>query len=306
MTLPLEIASAPAMSDLTVVIVSWNTRDLLRDCLRSLYSGGLEGVTNAAVHVVDNASNDGSAAMVLAEFPQVAVTANTENVGFARANNQALEHAMGRYLLLLNSDTVVPRGAIADLIDAMDAHPDAAVCSPLLLNADGSPQFCWARFPNLASELRGALALDQSPYPLDDYADPKRRALMNPFVADWVGGACYLVRAALVPQVGLLDPAFFMYSEETDWCRRFRAIGASTLLVPAVTVTHLGGQSSCRVPSATRERMYRSRARFFRLHYGPLGALPPTLIAWARYYLFRWKHRGQETVGGGSAGAVAG
>jgi GT2 family glycosyltransferase len=276
--------------DLTVVIVSYNTRGLLEDCLRSLYDGGLDNISSE-VRVVDNASEDGSAALVRSAFPQVLLEANGENIGFARANNQALRQADARYFLLLNSDTLVPPGALAGLIGVMDRRPEAAVCSPLLTNEDGSPQFCWARFPGFRSEVAGALDLGQSPYPLGDYADPARRAKMEPFPVDWVGGACFLVRARSTESVGLLDEAFFMYSEETDWCRRFRGIGARTLLVPAVTVTHLGGRSSRRVPEATRTRMYRSHLRLLRLLYGPIGGLPASAVAAARYALFRLRAR---------------
>jgi hypothetical protein len=279
-----------ALCDLSVVIVSWNTRQLLDDCLLSLYAGGgLEGLSAPEVWVVDNASCDNSAERVRDAYPETRLIANTENVGFARANNQALRQAAGRYLLLLNSDTIVPRGALSDLVRAMDKDPRAAVCSPLLLNADGSPQFCWARFPGVRSELAGRLDLGQSPYPTDDYADPAKRTAMTPFAVDWVGGACFLVRAEAAQNVGLLDEAFFMYAEETDWCRRFAAANWKTLLVPSVTVTHLGGQSSLRVPIKTRTRMYRSALRYYRLAYGPAGALAPSALATARYGLFRLK-----------------
>lgn len=277
--------------DLSVVIVSWNTRALLSDCLNSLYNGGMDGVGACEVHVVDNASEDDSSAVVRRDFPQVRLEQNRANRGFARANNQALEVATGRFLLLLNSDTIVPPGALAILIAEMMRHPDAAVCSPLLTNEDGSPQFCWARFPGVRSEWTGALDLGQSPYPLAHYADPARRARMEPFPVDWVGGACYLVRASSAQRVGFLDEQFFMYGEETDWCRRFRGIGGSTLLIPSVTVTHLGGGSSRRVPAETRERIYRSRLRLLRLLHGRWGALPASAVATARYLLYRLKSR---------------
>jgi N-acetylglucosaminyl-diphospho-decaprenol L-rhamnosyltransferase len=285
-----EAESIPAT--LSVVIVSYNTRDLLRDCLRSIFDSLCE--LSVAVWVVDNASADGSAAMVAAEFPHVRLLARDDNLGFARANNLALKQASGRYLLLLNPDTLVPPGALDGLVAAMDAHPEASVCSPLLLNADGSPQWCWARFPGWKSELTGRLDLSQSPYPLADFADPAKRAAMEPFAADWVGGACFLVRRSAMEAVGLLDEGYFMYSEETDWCCRFRAAGGLVLLVPSVTVTHLGGQSSQAVPVATRRRMYQSSVRFYRKRYGALGSLLPVALAAARYALFRAKHGSGE------------
>ena len=287
---PEMFADPTGRCDLSVVIVSWNTRALLKDCLDSLFTGGgLEGVVGAEVWVVDNASSDNSAGMVREMYPGVQVIENRENVGFARANNQALRKARGRYLLLLNSDTVVPRGALRDLVRVMNDQPNASVASPLLLNADGSPQWCWARFPGLTSELSGTLDRSQSPYPLDDFADLDRRRGMAPFVADWVGGACFLVRASAVTSVGLLDENFFMYSEETDWCRRFYSRGGNTLLIPSVTVTHLGGGSARAVPLATRKRVYQSSVRFYQLSYGPIGGFLPSAVAYSRYVLFHVK-----------------
>ena len=278
--------------DLSLIIVSWNTRQLLSDCLRSVYES-VRGIS-IEIFVVDNASTDGSPGLVRDRYSEAALIANTENVGFARANNQAIPKAKGRYVLLLNSDTVVPEGALNALVQGMDAHPEAVVCSPMLLNADSSPQFCWARFPGLPSELSGTLDLSQSPYPIADFADADKRAAMRPFAADWVGGACFLVRASALPAVGLLDEGYFMYSEETDWCRRFQEAGGKVLLVPAVTVTHLGGGSSRAVPLKTRERMYRSSLRFYRKSYGVVGAVLPSVVATIRYGLFHLlKRRGK-------------
>jgi GT2 family glycosyltransferase len=285
---PVRETVAPPLS---VVIVSYNTRDLLRACLRSVFDS-LRGLS-VEVWVVDNASTDGSAAMVAAEFPAVHLEARDNNLGFARGNNLALRQASGRYLLLLNPDTVVPPGALDALIAVMEAHPEASVCSPLLLNADGSPQWCWARFPGWKSELSGRLDLSQSPYPLADFADPAKRVTMQPFTVNWVGGACFLVRRSAMETVGLLDEGYFMYSEETDWCARFTAAGGKVLLVPTVTITHLGGQSSRAVPVATRRRMYQSSVRFYRKRYGVLGSLLPVALATARYALFRGKRRGE-------------
>lgn len=274
--------------DLSIVIVSWNTRALLDDCLESVYAG-LEaaGPSAAEVWVVDNASDDNSAAMVSGKYPAARLIQNGENVGFARANNQALRQAAGQYLLLLNSDTIVPKGALAALVEVMEAHPDVAACSPFLLNGDGTPQFCWARFPGLKDELTGGFDLSQSPYPAAEFADAGRRAAMQPFPVDWVGGACFLVRAEAARQVGLLDEAFFMYCEETEWCHRFRRAGWQILLAPGVTVTHLGGQSSKAVPVETRRRMFRSRARLYSLMHDPLRAGVFTAAAFARYAVFR-------------------
>ena len=270
------------MRDLSIVIVSWNTKALLRDCLESICNLSLD----AEVFVADNASSDGSPELVEAAFPKVTLIRTGANLGFAKANNLALKQAIGRYWLLLNSDTLVPDGALEALVAALDAHPEAAVAGSLLLNVDGSLQPSWARFPSFKSELTGELERSQCPYTDAQLSDPTARVSLAPFTCDWVGGAVYCVRASAAQKAGLLDEKFFMYSEETEWCHRLKRVtGGTTILVPASTVTHLGGGSSRAVPVATRRRMWRSSLRFFRLTQGPFVGLLPSAVATARFLL---------------------
>lgn len=292
-----SLATSDSGYDLSIVIVSWNTRDLLDRCLASVFADlrRSPGFT-AEVWVVDNASSDGSPALVRERYPEARLRENRENIGFARANNQALAEASGRCFLLLNSDTVVGEGTLRQVVAAMEARPRAAVAGPLLLNADGSVQHSWARFPGLASEFSGRLNRAQSPYPLAAFEEARQRAEMEPFVVDWVGGACFFVRAAAAAQVGLLDDRFFMYCEETEWCHRFRRAGWETLLVPTCVVTHLGGQSSKAVPTATRRRMYLSSVRLYRILYGRLRALGPVWVATARFALSHCKRRAARSA----------
>nr|WP_309693337.1 glycosyltransferase family 2 protein [Armatimonas sp.] len=266
--------------DLSIVIVSWNTKELLRACLASI-----QGV-DAEVFVADNASTDGSAELVETEFPGVTLIRTGANLGFARANNLALKQATGRYWLLLNSDTLVPKGALEALVVALDSHPEAAVAGALLLNNDGTLQKSWARFPDLKSELSGTLDRSQCPYSDAQLSVEATRKTLAPFTCDWVGGAVFGVRATAAQQAGLLDEAFFMYSEETEWCYRLKYVtGGTTLLVPTSVVVHLGGGSSRAVPKATRKRMWRSSLRFFGLTKGPIAGLLPSAIATGRYLL---------------------
>ena len=246
------------------------------------------------VFVVDNGSTDGSPQAVRERFPTVQVIETGKNLGFAGGNNVALKRATGRYCLLLNSDTLVPTGALSGLIRVMDERPKVGVCSPLLLNADGTPQICWARFQNVVSELTGQLDRSQSPYPLDFFDTISQRISMRAFPVDWVGGACFMARTEAIQKVGLMDEGFFMYSEETEWCFRFIQNGWEVQLIPGITVTHLGGQSSKAVPLATRERMYRSIVRLYRGMYGTWGSIPPVAVAAARYALFQLKQRLQK------------
>lgn len=271
--------------NLSIIILSWNTRPLLLDCLRSVTESVKSSPPQTEVLVVDNASEDGSAKAVRDAFPGVRVIENSQNLGFAAGNNIGLKFATGKYCLLLNSDALVPPVALNELTAVMERSPETAVCSPMLLNGDGSAQICWARFPGARSELTGMLDRSQSPYPLADFEDLDLRASMHPFAVDWVGGACYLVRAEAIAQAGPLDERFFMYGEETEWCHRFARHGWQTLLVPAVSATHLGGQSAKAVPSETRKQMYRSAVRLYRTLYGFPGALLPCAITSGRFWL---------------------
>lgn len=294
-------AREPRM-ELSVVIVNWNTKNLLLDCLRTVAANRAAIAGGTEVFVVDNGSSDGSVVAVREQFPEVRIIETGANVGFATGNNTALRMASGRYCLLLNPDTQVSTGTFAALIAHMDVAPHVAVGSPLLLNGDGSAQLCWARFPDAGSELTGQLDRSQSPYPVTDFGDAEKRQIMRPFAADWVGGACFLVRADALREVGLLDEGFFLYSEETEWCHRFARAGWKTYLFPALVVTHLGGRSAQSVPLASRRHLFRSRLRLYRVLYGPLRALLPSAIAALRFALFRVRH---AVTGAGRHAAAA-
>lgn len=250
------------MVDLSIVIVNWNTRALLADCLDSVYAQA-EGLV-LEVFVVDNASADGSPAMVRERFPQVRLVANTANVGFAPANNQAIRQAVGRHVLLLNSDTVVHAGALRQMVAFLDAHPRCGVAGACLLNGDGSLQASWAQFPSLWSEVLGRNLRVRQPLP--------GAAGQPAFAVDWVGGACLMIRRAAIDQVGLMDERFFMYSEETDWCYRVKQAGWAIAYLPEARVTHFGGASSRQNNVKMFVELNRSKLYFFRKHYGPVRA----------------------------------
>ncbi|MCS7178112.1 MAG: glycosyltransferase family 2 protein [Anaerolineae bacterium] len=259
------------MPDLSVLIVNWNVRDLLRRCLHSILAslpiGALE------IIVVDNGSTDGSAEMVRAEFPQVHLIANTDNRGFTRANNQGLAVARGRYILLLNPDTEVVGDALETMITFADAHPNVGIVGPQLLNPDGTVQSSRRRFPTLGT------ALFESTW-LQPYAP--RRLLMHYYVldrpdheiqdVDWVTGAALMARREAVEQVGPLDEGFFMYSEELDWCRRFREAGWRVVYLPTAQVIHHEGKSSEQALPARHIHFQTSKVRYFRKYHGPVAA----------------------------------
>ncbi|MCL5999309.1 MAG: glycosyltransferase family 2 protein [Chloroflexi bacterium] len=246
--------------DLSIIIVNWNTRDLLRQCLSSIFADppGIQ----YEVWVVDNASSDDSVQMVRRLFPQVQVIENPTNLGFARANNHGLELARARYALLLNSDTIVLPGALQELVRVANLHPEAGIVGCMLLNSDGSLQESWASFPTLWSEVTGRNIRT-------------RRSVGNTtglYDVDWVGGACLLAQSQAIRQVGLLDESYFMYSEEMDWCYRMRRCGWRVYYSASAKVVHLGGGSASRASASQLIRLYDSKIRFFQTHYGARSA----------------------------------
>lgn len=259
------------MPVLSILIVNWNVRDLLRRCLCSIFANlppfPLE------VIVVDNSSTDGSVEMVRTEFPQVRLIANPDNRGFPAANNQGLAIAQGRYVLLLNPDTEVVGDALEAMVAFADAHPDVGVVGPMLLNPDGTVQSSRRRFPTLMT------AVFESTW-LQPYAP--RRLLTRYYVldrpddeiqdVDWVTGAALMARREAIEQVGPLDEGFFMYSEELDWCRRFREAGWRVVYLPTARVVHYGGKSSEQVLPARHIHFQRSKIRYFQKHHGRIAA----------------------------------
>ncbi|MCX7681430.1 MAG: glycosyltransferase family 2 protein [Anaerolineae bacterium] len=267
----LSCAVASDMVDLSVIIVNWNVRALLRRCLHSvLYPQPKPGLE---VIVVDNGSTDGSAAMVRQEFPNVCLIANHDNRGFPAANNQGIAIARGRYILLLNPDTEVVGDALSTLVAFADAHPDVGVVGPQLLYPDGRVQPSRRRFPTLAT------AFFESTW-LQPYAP--RRLLERYYVSDrpddipqdvdWVCGAALMARREAIAQVGLMDEGFFMYSEELDWCRRFKEAGWRVVYLPTAKVIHHEGKSSEQVLPARHVHFQTSKVRYFRKYHGALAA----------------------------------
>jgi len=257
------------MTDLSIIIVSWNTRDLLATCLASIYSSPPPGEFD--VWVVDNASTDGSPALVHERFPQVRLIENEKNLGFAAANNQGLRASRGRYALLLNSDAAAPPGALGAMLRFMDEHPQAGAAGPKLVNPDGSFQASFARFPTLRSEfglLTGLARWSIGPYAPSPRPQPGETARR----VDWVAGAALIVRREAIEQVGLMDESYFLYSEETDWCWRLWRGGWPVWYLPEVEVVHHAGASSRQRSVQTYGLLYESKLRFFARHYGGWAA----------------------------------
>jgi len=299
------IQSTPTVA---AVIVSYNTVALLRGCLASLRACA----PPPQIVVVDNGSRDGSPAMVRAEFPEVLVIEVGRNAGFAGGTNiglaalgllddyrlSAIGYRLSDAVLILNPDTVVHPGALEALVAFLEAHPRVGLVGPRLLNPDGTPQAAAFRFPTLLMT-----ALDMFPpgevLPGRLYGSwwhgryPQERA-DAPFAIDHPLGACMLVRRAVLEHVGAMDDAYFMYSEEVEWCWRIRRAGWAIWQVPQARVTHVGGASTRQFRRTMEVALWRSRARFV-AQLGPpwrlaahraivrAGMLRLTLLAWRAY-----------------------
>ena len=242
--------------DLSIIIVNWNTRDLLLQCLDSIHKA--ESRLSFEVIVVDNGSTDDSVNAVSERFPTVRTIVNDQNLGFARANNQGISVGTGRYVMLLNSDTIVLPGALDKLVEFADEHPEVGVVGPKLLNTDGSLQASWAGFPTFWSELIGRNPAQRQPFKGSQFA----------YEVDWVMGACMLVRAKAIANAGMMDEDYFFYSEETDWCYRIKKTGWKVIYLAATELYHLGGGSADRASLLQLALLYQSKILFFRKHYG--------------------------------------
>jgi GT2 family glycosyltransferase len=264
--------------DLSIVIVAWNTRDLLRDCLASL-PAATAGLACEVV-VVDNASSDGTAAMVRDEFPEVEFVASGGNLGFARANNLILPRARGRSVLLLNPDTVCPPLSLTRLLAAADARPGCGGFGPLLTDGDGAPTITCGNFPSPRFHWLRPLAdlpLGRRWQRWVRFTDIPRRGEPDREV-DYVAGACLLVPRTALDTVGLLDERFFLYFEETDWCRRAWRAGLPIVLVGEVTVVHLEGRAAELVSRFSLAQFQHSYRLYLAKHAGP-GAVRHARLA---------------------------
>ena len=260
-----------AAPHVAIVIVSYNTCAFLRQCLVSATNAELP----AQVIVVDNASQDGSVAMVRREFPGVTLLANRTNRGFAAGTNQGMRHALSssarpEFILLLNPDAVLRPGALAAMLEFMDVHPRVGAVGARLFYPDGSPQEGAWHFPTLWMTFfdlfppRGPLLGRLYGSPLNGRYREERGA--EPFPIDHPLGAAMLIRSAALNEVGLLDEGYWMYVEEVDWCYRCRQAGWAIWQVPQAEVVHVAGASSRQFKSRSFVALHRSRLRFFQQH----------------------------------------
>ena len=278
-----EGAAAKNVSiDVSFIIVSWNTKDCLLKCLRSLAQTG-KGCVGEII-VVDNASADGSSQVVQENFPNVRLVQNEKNVGFARANNAGIQLARGRYLCLINSDVEMLDGCVATLLREMDAQPKIGMIGPKLLERDGRTQIsCWG-FPSLWNMFCCALFLDRL-FPkvaLFNGYQMMHRQRDGAQDVDILGGAFWLTRREAVQKVGGLDEGFFMYGEDMDWCKRFWQKGWRIHFHPSACAIHYGGASSANAPTRFYIEMQRANLQYWRKHHSG--------VAWIAIYLIYCLH----------------
>ncbi len=251
------------MNDLSVVIVNWNTKEHLLGCLSSFIQRKEEYLQE--VIVIDNGSQDESVAEVKRLFPEVVLIENGQNLGFAKAVNQGLRIAKGKYLLLLNPDTLIKNSTVQELITFMECHPKAGVAGSQLLNQDGSKQNSIANYPSLVTELFNKSLLR---WLWPERFPGKGREYTQPIEVDSVIGACMMVRREAIEQVGLLDEDYFLFLEETDWCYRMKKAGWKVYHVPHAEVYHFQGKSAEKDKKRAKVEYYRSRYIFFKKHRG--------------------------------------
>lgn len=282
---------------ISIIIVNFNTEGLLRDCLRSIYekTSGL----SCEIFVVDNASSDGSCTMVQGEFPEVRLIQNSENKGFAVANNQAILLAKGEYIVLLNSDTVLLNNALEIMYDFMEGHDGAGICGPQLLNKDRSIQKSIAEFPSIKKIIGSYIASVNRIKPLHDfnqfepqYYDYTRQ---KKIVGAALTGACLMIRRSLFEEFGLLDEQYFFYLEEADWSLSVIKKGWAIWLVPEAKVMHYLMASvkqsiNTELEIKVKIRQVKSLIYFYRKHYGQhsVALLKIVLLSFFFANIFRW------------------
>lgn len=259
--------------ELSVIIITWNMADLVRECLDRLL--GQTHHASMEIIIVDNASRDGTTDIIRSEYPQVTLIANEENVGYARANNQAIGISKGRYILLHNTDAMVIEDAVDRMVAFMDAHPGVGVLGPRLLNVDGSLQRWTAgAFPSLGSAICHFFMLSR--------VAPGRRLLRGMYLShdfdrptevDWVSSASFILRAEALREVGVLDETFFAYMEDVDICYRMKQAGWQVCYDPECSVVHYMGQNTKSRPGRVSPSSIRNLNAYFKRRHGLVPAL---------------------------------
>jgi len=251
--------------DLAIVIVSYNTSRLTTNCLQSLTE--VPQTVSHQIVIVDNGSSDDTVRIVRAQYPQVKIIELKRNLGFAVATNRGIASTNSKFVLMLNSDTIVPSGSLATLIEILAHTPGAAVVGPRLVDATGRPELSFGNMLSPLNECRQKLlgiALTLGIEPIKEWLRYRTTIAHYP---DWVSGACLLVKRSCGLEVGWLDERFFLYGEDVDFCASLRAAGYRILFSPETQVTHLRGQSGNTIPNRTNHIYRQSQLSFYKKHH---------------------------------------
>jgi GT2 family glycosyltransferase len=293
--------------DISVAVVSFNTREILRRCLQTLEAEA--GEIRTEILVVDNGSRDGSAEMVSREFPGVRLVAAGRNLGFAAANNLAIQQSSGRYVVLLNSDAFLCPGALAKAVEHMDREPRTGLGGGRLTGEDGSWQPSARQFPSVLNDFLSMTGLAHR-FPKSKFWGRADRTWADPLeeaCVDWVPGAFSIIRASVLDEIGLFDENFFLYYEEVDLCRRIKGAGYAVRYWPDVVIVHLGGESAKSVPQIARSKSgaqltlwrLRSGYLYYRKHHGAAAWRSMAVESWwhaLRYARNKWEGRAERAL----------
>jgi GT2 family glycosyltransferase len=279
--------------DLSIVLVNHNAKDMTMDCIRSINEKTQK--ISCEIILVDNNSSDGSQAAIREQYPDVRLIENLDNKGFAAANNQGMQAAKGKYLILLNNDTVLKNPALDKMVDFLDKNPRVGVVTCKLFDADGKTiQRNCRSFPTPWGTMFGRASLFTKIFPNNPIS--KRNLLANwdsnsVKEVDWVSGAALMVRNEVIKQVGLLDEKFYMYWEDTDWCKRIRNAGWEIFFIPDAEIIHFAGAGGTKLKGKLWHNhrmtyhMHRSAYYYFRKHYLKSRLNPMTWITFLGFII---------------------
>ncbi len=259
------------MKKLSIIIVNWNVRPLLADCLRSILAH--VDLAETEILVVDSASTDGSVEMIRNDFPQVRLMAQSENVGFTRGNNLALQVVTGQFHLLLNPDTVIIGDAFQQMMNFLETHPKVGIVGPRTLNTDGTYQSTRRRFPTVLTAFFESTWLQKlAPRRLLDHYYVNDAPESATVEVDWVQGSALMARSQVYETIGGLDEGYVMYSEELDWCHRAKDAGFGVAYLGSARIIHHGGKSSEQASARKHITFQQSKLRYFRKFHSRLAA----------------------------------
>jgi hypothetical protein len=269
---------------LSIVVVTWNAKAYVEECLQSLVN---DKQILTEIVVVDNASSDGTPELVHRQFPEVKLIRNSQNLGFAKANNIGIRAASGTYLALVNSDVVVPPGCLGMLLSFMEAEPTVGIVGPQMIGSNGAVRRSCMRFPSLTNSVCRAVGLDRFPTLSRLVGGQMMAEFSHERIAnvEVLNGWFWMIRRAALDQVGLLDERFFIYGEDLDWCHRFRKAGWRLVFNPEARAIHYGGASSSAAPVRFYLEMQRANLQYWNKHHGKTASLINRLVVFFQHVL---------------------